>query len=678
MTRLSVAVVGVVVAAFSTTFVVGSTPDEEEFRFAVLSSWLHVSALRHGNLEFWTDLLGLGVPQPFTPNFLLHPLLPLLTVVSPVTWTRVLLLAHTVLGAAGMWWLTRHMRVTTLTSAVCVSTFVLATPSQNYILIDFWPSHYIVWTSAPWLLLLAWRLLEAEGRDLRVASVACGLCAGLVIACANPGHLIAYLPVAAAVVVAHWRQAVLRRRWIALATLIAMAIASPTIVQVARELAMFDRDLGVDRLLDPLPWSAAWNAFLSPLGPPTEPRDFARALYFGGPFAVLCLIGCVQFGRRHADLVLVVVTCTIVLFTSVWVLPLMSARFHLRDPLILAAIPLAGLSFERLLSARRWRPVAVLVAITQLAVLCASAWPAMARTWTDGRQAAWFRAGTGATEPVEALLRLARPVGRIVFSPEVDAELNGEGYGLSGVGINALAYRGLPVVNGWFKGVSTGTVWPDNRRFYGRVNTPPQLLESATTLDVLGIRYLLAGADEPVSRDLLRRGAVPKTNGTRFELYENNDAWPAAFVVDSAAESLPATRLPGCSNDSVLCADLTSLAERRSPDRLLITNRNGWFDLQLSPTDEPRLLVVTQMFRPDWFASADGDPLITVPVLGGLVGVRIPAGTRSVQLRYRPATMVLATALAWCTLIASLVALIVLCRTGRRSAPISSPTSDAS
>ena len=668
--RLSVGLACIVGAAFSTAFIIGSTPDEEEFRFAVLSTWLHVDALRHGRLEFWTAMLGLGLPQPFTPNFLLHPLLPLLAVVSPVTWTRVLLLAHTLLGAAGMWQLTRHLRVTPLTSAVCVSTFLLATPGQNYVLTDFWLSHYIVWTSVPWLLLLAWRVLEADGRALRVWSVACGLCVGLVVASANPGHLIVYATVAVAVVVAHWRRVMARGRWIALAILIAAAIASPTLAQLAHERPMFDSGLESWILPEPLSWSAAWNVFFSPFGPTNLRLPFTRTLFFGGPFAVLCLIGCVRFARRHADLALVVAACTVLLFTSLLPLSFVSARFHYRDPLILATIPLAGLSFERLLAARRWRPIAVLVLITQLGVLCASAWPAMARTWTgDARRAEWARAGTGDTELVETLLRLARPAGRMVFSPAVDDEIY-EGSNLQeSLGVNALAYRGLSVVNGWFKGVSAGTVWPDERWFYARVSAPQQLLESAAGLDVLGIRYVLTNADETVAEDLRRRGVVPKRDGTHFVLYENSNPWPDAFVLDGAAEHIPPARLPGCSNDRVLCTDLAPLAARRSTDGLLIRHRNGRLDVRLFPADEPRLLVISQMFRLDWAASADGSSLTTVPAFGGLIGVRIPPGISSVQLRYRPVMLMLATVLAWCTLIAGFAALIVLRRTGRRSAP---------
>ena len=382
-------------------------------------------------------------------------------------------------------------------------------------------------------------------------------------------------------------------------------------------------------------------------------------------FAAFCLIGCVQFARRHVDLVFVVATCTVLLFTTLMPLSFVSARFHFRDPLILAAIPLAGLSLDRLLTTRRWWPVAVLALITQLGVLGVSAWPAMARTWIpDARRAEWFRVGTGATEHAENLLTLARPVGRMVFSPGVDEQVYEASY--LQIGTNALAYRGLTVVNGLFKGVSAGTVWPDERRFYARARVPRQLLESAATLDVLGIRYVLADADETVADDLRRRGVISKRDGTHVVLYENSDPWPDAFVLDNEAERVSLVRLAGCANDRVLCTDFTPLAERRSTDDSLATHRNGQISVRLLPVDESRLLVVSQMFRADWVASTGGGQLTTLPVFGGLIGVRVPPGVSSVELRYRPVWVMLATALAWSTIVFGFGALIVLRGFARR------------
>src|SRR5262249_5067764 len=77
-------------------FLGGTPPDEEEFRYAVLTSWLHIHALAKGSYSFWTSLLGFGLPQPFIPNFWFHPLLPLLGILEPATWVRALLLVHAI------------------------------------------------------------------------------------------------------------------------------------------------------------------------------------------------------------------------------------------------------------------------------------------------------------------------------------------------------------------------------------------------------------------------------------------------------------------------------------------------------------------------------------------------------------------------------------------------------
>lgn len=159
----------------------------------------------------------------------------------------------------------------------------------------------------------------------------------------------------------------------------------------------------------------------------------------------------------------------------------------------------------------------MLVVIAQLGVLYEAAWPAMAGTWrTDEQPAESFRAATGAAEPVETLLTLARPAGRMVFSPIVDAQVMSRAYLREGLGMNAPAFRDLSIMNGRFKGVSAGTVWPDDSVFYARVRAPQQLLESAAGLDVLAIRYVLANTDDTVAEDLRRRGVVQKSDGTHF------------------------------------------------------------------------------------------------------------------------------------------------------------------
>jgi hypothetical protein len=298
-------------------------------------------------------------------------------------------------------------------------------------------------------------------------------------------------------------------------------------VQLARERQFFDPHLNLSNLPNPLPISAVWSALFSPWPPPpawlpNNEMPFTRTLFFGGPFAVLCLVGCVQFARRRADLVLVVVASAVMLFTSALTVSVASARFHFRDPLTLAAIPLAGLAVDHLLATRRSRAIGGLVLIAQVSVVLMSAWPALKRTWEpEALQAMWFRGATGAREPVDRLLQLMPTAGRLVLSPRVDYEVDERARLPEGLGVNALAYRGISVLNGRFKGRVDRN---------GLARSGPVLCTHPSAAVVCGVRCRPRRARRPVRARVSGRGgcarrasARPRAQARRSHLvlYEN-------------------------------------------------------------------------------------------------------------------------------------------------------------
>lgn len=652
-----------------TTFLTGSAADDEEFRWVVLSTLLFVRALADGTAFTWTSLLGFGVPQPMVPNFQMHPLAPLLAAVPPATWVRMVYATHTVVGAIGMWRLARMLQLTPVTRAVCVFTFLLATPTQNYALTDFWPSHYVTWMSAPWLLMLAWRLLESTGRDLARVSVLLGICAGLVLATSNPAHILVYGTVILPVLGVRWRAVVVRWPGMLLAAAIALAITGPNLVQLAAERAVFAENLGLIKTTDPLPASAAWDVFLRPLPASDHVWEIdvvsrgTRVLFFGGPFAALSLVGLFLLGRKHLDLAIGTALPAVLLFTPLLPLTFIS-RFHYRDPTVLCAIPLAGLAADYLLRLPRARWAAIVLLTAQVFVVAAAASPFLG-AYRDERQAMWFEAATAATPAVDRLLPLLSRGGRLAYSPQVDYEISRRERVLDGFGVNGLAYRGVSLVNGSFKAVSTDVLWPDDYLFYGRIRIPRQLAESDDGLDLLGIRYLLAKMEEPVAPGLRRVATIPSAYRDPLLLYENPDAWPGAFVIDNGVAHIPSLPVhPDCSNDRLLCKDLTPLARLRRPEQVEMTRRGPQIRVNVASSSDPRLLVVSEMFRPEWVARDESAPLPTVSVGPGLLGVPLPAGASTVTLEYRPTLLTSAIVLAWCAAAGSVVALVLL--SGRR------------
>ena len=176
--RHRIAAIALVLAAAALAasgFLYGATPDDEEYRFGLLSAHLHARAWLDGRYLLWTSQLGFGLPQPLGPSVLFHPLLPLLTVLSVERWTMLLLAVHTGVLAASAWTLGRVLGVSTWGRALLATTLLLSTPFQNYALTDFWPTTLLPWTVMPWLLARVLRLCDATARDAWRPALATGL-----------------------------------------------------------------------------------------------------------------------------------------------------------------------------------------------------------------------------------------------------------------------------------------------------------------------------------------------------------------------------------------------------------------------------------------------------------------------------------------------------------------------
>jgi hypothetical protein len=149
---------------------------------------------------------------------------------------------------------------------------------------------------------------------------------------------------------------------------------------------------------------------------------------------------------------------------------------------------------------------------------------------------------------------------------------------------------------------------------------------------------------------------------TPLLLYENSNISPGAFLIEEQARSLP--ELPvyaGCSNDRLLCRDLAPLARLQVPEPISVTRRGGRIDVSVPPARNERLLILAEMFRSEWVATAgaEASPVVTVSIGPGLLGVELPAGTTDVRLEYQRVPMTIATAVSWFCLAASIAALVV-------------------
>jgi hypothetical protein len=316
-----------------------------------------------------------------------------------------------------------------------------------------------------------------------------------------------------------------------------------------------------------------------------------------------------------------------------------SGAFLFRDPMTLFGIVLGSLAFETL--ARRSKNLATGVGVVQVLILLVCAWPFAWAAWESRGAERGALARTPTTEGLRAWVD--RIPGRWYLAPQLDALVREGRLQEAGLWRDTWIYRGLPIVNGSFKGVSADVLYPSGTLPIGRIVGEPATAQSATTLAGLGITAVLATSGEPVApefEELARFSAAGET----VRLLRNPASWPGAAFVMPATVAAPLPALADCRFAGLFCRDFSSVAAAGADTRVSVTRRHGTLDANFAPADHSRVLMVSEMYRPEWTAHANGTALRVSAAWGGLIAVTVPAGAGQVELRYRPALVMALTA----------------------------------
>jgi hypothetical protein len=271
-----------------------------------------------------------------------------------------------------------------------------------------------------------------------------------------------------------------------------------------------------------------------------------------------------------------------------------------------------------------------------------------------------------AQTPVTTSLRAwtSRLPGRWYLAPQLDTLVRAGWFADDGLWRDTWIYRGLPVVNGAFKGISADVLYPSGSLPIGRIEGDAATVQSAATLGALGIGGVLATADEPVSPELeeVARFAMPSGS---VRLLRNPAVWPGAAFVAPATVAAPLPALADCRFAGLFCRDFSPVVAAGVDTRVSVTRRHGTLDASFAPADQSRVLIVSEMYRPEWTARANGTALPVSAAWGGVIAVTVPAGAGTVELRYRP-TLVMALTAASALLLAG-VAVTLAWRRSRAS-----------
>jgi hypothetical protein len=672
-------------------------PDDEDLPKEVLSTVFQSRELLSGRYPFWYPWVGFGVPQPPVLTLVFHPFMVFVQLLPLGAAIGALYQLQVWIGIGSVWALARHFDIRRSIAGLCVFTYGLSSMMLVY-LTNFWPVNLVDWTLAPLLLLLLLKLLEAEERAARaVFAVATGLTAGFMVLDGHVGLLIDYGIPFLVFLAAQAPRLFRIWRWLLLSLGVAAMATAGQVYAILLETSRAVTSRAPDQATVSMNF---WRLIIYPLSSPrlllhpiasaANEGNTSRALAIGGPFFLLTAVGLgYPLRRRYVNGLRAAIVASLVL----WFVPphwtaIRSDNYTSGAAFTIFAVLLAGLTLQALW--RRfpaWHGAIVAVALLQVVVLVAGFYPYYRNGLTE---AAKYLSGNPSSQSLKRSLEnqpiyryFERQPGigrtRIYLAAGADRRLffKAADYKFPGWSLH-----NLRLVNGFFKGVDMHEIAPARVYLRGEIRGDNRVSSSALTLDALNIGYLVATPTDPVAKTLapIREFHLSNPRATIIA-YRNPAAWPDAVILAPRAKNLGLLpRRNGCSTPGLLCADFSPVANLRQATGI---QHENWIGTDLSvtftPEPNPRVLMLTQLYRPGWQATlSNGHTIDGYSLFRGFTGFTIPARATTATISYQPTTRTALTILTWTTILLSLLAIPAIAlsrrkhknRTAARTGPI--------
>jgi len=177
-----------------------------------------------------------------------------------------------------------------------------------------------------------------------------------------------------------------------------------------------------------------------------------------------------------------------------------------------------------------------------------------------------------------------------------------------------------------------------------------------TLFDLLNVKYYAAAAQAPQVGDSSSDRIVAKnvfaSDGLSFNLYENVDALPRAFIVHQATEVdfheagpilLPRLLLDGAESASFvegrLPFPLNTVSGEQADQESCKIIRSGPSSMTLDATlTKPGIVLINENYDPGWRATIDGIAVDMLPANLCMRAIPVAAGTHTISIRYEPST----------------------------------------
>ena len=689
-------------------------PRTEELSYSLYPLVMWSRQLMAGEVPLWFADGALGIPWPI-PHTMSHTPLVALFALLPVYKALASLLAvHIAIQAFFTIRISQYFGLTRATTIVVLLSVLLAAPMEYLISSDA-AAVYMSWTLLPVVLYALLRLLEpAPAAQTLGHVILLGAVVGYGVLNGHVGVFSTHILGLALIAVFQPRALLCRWYVFLLATLLALGIGAEKLYMLAEELPYFGKDTArLQYTFGQETYSIFWNLFLKPLVPTfsmfsdgywnlfIEKNSMSRAFTFGSPLcAILLLCGFIRFlrGRALLDnasleraLWLTLATCFLIQFVPTKFLPVfISASWTFRDPAILIALFLAGVLCDRWLrQVMRPAHLSALMGIhTLLLLICATIFT-FGPNWrspiigmhtelynalsSNGEEFSLPRMIRESLKCTEDPARCSEMSKRVVYDGRAAyAAHRGSDAGV-GLHLNSLPLHGLQEVSSLTKGLSLDAIHPSQSMPYGMITTLrfanytyhpgafDWVQKSPALLDLLGIRIVLGMDDPSYHAHGLERISIINPQEAKTEnilvLYKNPRAYPRAFFVpDDLLLKVQADRQCPANATFLTCMDVSPITNNADPwrDPVHVQDRINGMILTFAPSNQPRTLLISNMFRPQW--KAHGGELSS---FHGLMRLTVPAQENSVTLDYVPTQLIAARVISVTCLTLTIIGLLV-------------------
>ena len=668
-------------------FVFGYIGDVEDFYSTAVTTTLFFRAVLRGDNPFWTDLLGLGMPQPFRISFIQHPLGPLFGVLPPLTAVKVVVMLQGLVGTGFFYALCRRLRMQRPVAVTCSVSFICCSSVIGYLFRDDFFSQFLSFCFYPVILYAFVRVAESRSRtEASGYGLILGVAMGLLVATGLASLTATYLLVLGVFFCMQPR--VLVERWasVGVGAVVCVLAAAGTIHLLASEWAQFPATVErashenepiarhVQSALGVQYWSALGGSWSQ-----LEQRmldSSLRVVGFGPPAAVAAVVALVCPLGPYG----LAIKAGFLSAIGFMLLPpdayfdVVTATWTFRDGVNVFGILLFGLWLsDRARGARRGARAVLVACIAQSLLALVLAYPRWSIAVESGRHPdkwvsqarlvdgeAFFARVKGLMGPTD---------GRVIMTRSLADMVRQRGLS-SGLAVNVASLYGLKIVNAFPRGIATSALYPDRALMEGTIESTRTNTTDKAFLDTLGIGHVLALNDESIASGLEKMGAVRLDAENSVSVWRNPGAWPKAVTMASAARALTLHRVQECDHDRFLCMDFGPVRDLRVYlPATAISRGGGTISLTVPAADHDRVVMINSWYRPGWRAS---NPAATVfPLFGQMMGISVPEGVREVSLSYRPMALLRSYALSTLAIVGAAVLssslILVAHRRARRS-----------